>query len=548
MTKRGSSVSCTSCQGATVLILCCGLLSFFSPAPATAGGAGEAQASSSPPPQAQAQAPSPPAQPSSPPAKEAAPETKPPEVPPGVKQVDHDPKLFRPDPSYQDKPYDPAAQEQIYGGKHLNKTARPWVEAGRHQYDTGSYDQAYTWFGDLNLATPAAMAFGDLRTAAAYNDNGVPNAKGVSHQATVATRLNLDLDLGITATERLHMFVRPFDKNGSFLRYDIDGKHTGFAGDVNFIPKTLFFEGDLSPISEGLSGRVNKLDLPFAVGLVPLFTQNGIWIDDAFLGGAFSIPARNSRALGISNMDLTFFTALDQVTTPAVKDAAGVLANHGTHIYGFSGFVDANRGYWEFGYGYVDASLDRLSYHNLTVAFTRRYRAIFSNSVRVITNLGQNPLPGVQKTAEGTLILIENSLISRRPLTLVPYLNLFAGFKKPQALARAADAGGVLKNVGINFETDGLTGFPLLDDRGNDSYGGALGIEYLFNLDRQIVVEVATVQRNKTVPGLGAQYALGVRFQQPLDNAWILRMDAMRGFQEVGRDTVGVRIELRRKF
>jgi hypothetical protein len=115
-------------------------------------------------------------------------------------------------------------------------------------------------------------------------------------------------------------------------------------------------------------------------------------------------------------------------------------------------------------------------------------------------------------------------------------------------VARAADAGGVLKNVGIDFETDGLTAFPLLDDRGSDSYGGALGIEYLFNLDRQFVVEVATVQRSKTVAGLGgAQYAVGARFQQPLDNPWILLMDAMRGFQEVGRDTVGVRVELRRR-
>ena len=55
----------------------------------------------------------------------------------------------------------------------------------------------------------------------------------------------------------------------------------------------------------------------------------------------------------------------------------------------------------------------------------------------------------------------------------MPYANFWAGFGTTQSLARAGGAGGVLKNTGINFETDGLTGFPKLDDTAVNSVGGS---------------------------------------------------------------------------
>ena len=70
------------------------------------------------------------------------------------------------------------------------------------------------------------------------------------------------------------------------------------------------------------------------------------------------------------------------------------------------------------------------------------------------------------------MLIAENSLITSKPSTLVPYFNVWAGFDRPQPLA---DDSGLLKNTGINFETDGLTGFPKLDDTGHDTFGGALG-------------------------------------------------------------------------
>ncbi len=461
---------------------------------------------------------------------------------------------FRPGPSYDDHVYSAEAQLQIYRqqtvgedgetlpGKHLVPTAKPPIELGRRLYDRGSYKPSATWLGEKNPLTSHFMVYGDLRVGAAYNDNGVAGANGETYQSTVAARLNLDIDWKLTATERIHAFVRPIDTDGAFTRYEIDGKieDEGFD-ELDFNLETLYFEGDIGAISRGWSGEAKKYDLPFAFGLVPIFTQNGIWINDAMVGVAFALTAKNSPTADISNFDFTFFAGFDKVTSGAVAN------DEDANLFGMASFMDLRQGYLEFGYGYVDAEIGDLSYHNVTVAYSKRYWGKVSNSIRLIGNFGQDPVSGQAKTADGVLVLLENSLISHKPSTLIPYFNFFAGFDTPQALARDAGVGGVLVNTGINFETDGLTGFPTLDASGHESYGGAVGVEYLFGLKRQIIVEGAVVERMSDSL-LGSEYALGIRFQEPLNNAWILRLDAMAGWRDGREDILGARIEIRRKL
>jgi hypothetical protein len=485
---------------------------------------------------------------------EQAGEKKAPETSPGVELLGHLEDLeppaegwFLPDPTMYNGPYDPQAQLDVYGGKYLNKTAQMPLDWGVRLYDRGAYTPRPVYLGTKNPVSFHLNAYGDLRTALAYNDDGVA-VNGKTEQSTLATRLNLDIDAAFTATERVHMFIRPLDKNGSFLRYDIDGGvHDKFTRRLDFNVETFFFEGDLGAMAQGASNKRNGLDLPITLGRVPLFTQNGIWLADTFDGAAFAITAKHSARFDISNYDLTFFAGFDKVTTAAAP-------TDDSKVFGFAGFADAFKGYVEFGYGYLKAKDDDLSYHNLTAAFSKRYHGRLANTVRVIGNFGQQGIAG-QKTADGVLLLIENSLVPRSigweekltVLNFVPYFNLFAGFKNPQPLARAE--GAVLQNTGINFETDGLTGYPTLDAKGNDSYGGAVGLEYLFNLHRQVVIEGATVQRTNSNPlGSGSDYALGFRFQQPITNAWILRFDTMHGWREGRKDILGARVEFRRKL
>jgi hypothetical protein len=456
-----------------------------------------------------------------------------------LRKVDDREDLFKPGPQY-DKSYNSKAQIDIYGTKTEVEAPRPLLELGREQYTSGAYDKSSTIFGDLNPLLPGLSIYGDWRTAMAYNSN---KGKDI---ALIATRLNLDVDLKITGTERIHAFFTPLQKNAKFTRYEFGGGD----GDGNFSfefdpnPQTLFFEGDLGSIYSGLSGNYTRFDVPFVVGLYPLFLQNGTWANDAILGAAVTIPAKNSAKLGLPNFDITFFAAYDNV------DNLGILGaeKHNAHLFGVTAFIEGYGGYVETGYGMlqgVEGPLDGRLTHFLTAAYTRRYFNTFSNSTRLFANFGDS------KNDEGFVIISENSLITSLPSTLIPYANFFVGFGNPQPLVDGFGA-GILKNVGINFETDALTGYPKLDDSGSNAWGGAIGVQYLFgkNLDQQIVFELAMVQPFED-DGIGAgraQYAFGIRYQKALTRAWLLRADATYQLIEGDADNFGIRFELRRKF
>jgi hypothetical protein len=169
----------------------------------------------------------------------------------------------------------------------------------------------------------------------------------------------------------------------------------------------------------------------------------------------------------------------------------------------------------------------------------------------VIVNAGQDTgaAPG---TADGVLLLSENSLITSSPSNIVPYLNLFAGFDRPQSAARAAQAGGVLRNTGILFETDNLTNYPTLDATANNTFGAALGVNLLSNnFNQQLVLETAmlgVMDEAANRQATAAQYGFGARYQLPLTHSVLLRADAMYGFLVDSSDIHGVRLEIRRKF
>ncbi|PPR65064.1 MAG: hypothetical protein CFH10_00036 [Alphaproteobacteria bacterium MarineAlpha4_Bin2] len=475
---------------------------------------------------------------------DAAAPSGPTKMSPEAKKTKYDPKVFRPDPSYDDKPYSPQKQIDIYGAKKPVEVVNPLLELFRPVYKEGPFEYGGTALGEKNLIFPGLSVFGDWRTAVAYNDNGA------AEKGQVATRLNLDIDYKITGTERIHAFIRPLDKGGNFTRHefsggDEDGTDITLDGNLD----TLFFEGDVGQIYAGLSDTQAKFDLPIALGLMPYLTQNGVWIEDAFVGGAATLAAKSSPKFDITNMDVTLFGGFDKVTTPAFVNAGGGLNDDSASLIGLAAFIEANEGYYEFGYGFVNGEdeFSDLDYHSLTGAFTKRYAGWLSNSLRAIWTFGQSPDAGTKRTADGIMLLAENSLITSLPSTLVPYFNAWVGIDQPQPLA---DDTGILKNTGINFETDGLTGFPKLDDSGHDSFGGALGVSYIFNLDRQIVLELARVQTFGD-DGNGAvnnQTGLGIRYQHPISPAWIIRTDAMVGLINNSDDLFGSRLEIRRKF
>jgi hypothetical protein len=250
--------------------------------------------------------------------------------------------------------------------------------------------------------------------------------------------------------------------------------------------------------------------------------------------GSWAFPTLTSPFAGFDNVD-----------------NKGIIGEnrHNTNVYGVTTFIDAFGGYIEGGYGLLQGVDDRVSgqlTNFVTASYTRRYANTLSNSTRMFANFGNG------KNDEGFAIISENSLISGLPSTLIPYANFFVGFGNPQPLVDGNGA-GILKNVGINFETDALTGYPKLNDTGSNAYGGAIGLQYLFNLDQQLVFEVATVQPfGDPIAGIGAakpQYGFGVRYQIPIDRAWLFRADATYQILEgAAENNFGLRFEVRRKF
>ena len=432
--------------------------------------------------------------------------------------VEASPNHFSPGPSYDYLPYDPYSQMQVYQGKTLNANRRPLVELGRPWYQLGQLSPGSSVLGQHNNVVPQFLVFGDSRTAFASNSIAGQN------DTLIATQLNLDFDLKLTATERFHAFVSPNTNGAANTRWQLDNDE--FISEANANINFGYFEGDLGAIAGGFTNKTLPFDLPFTIGVIPLVFQNGVWLEDAILGFAFTIPARNSARFDISNMDLTFFAGYDDIDSPAFPgdDSAA-------RIIGMASFIEAMNGYFEIDYAFLDdRSFDDRSYHNISAAFSRRYGRFISNSTRIIVNAGQST-EFVENTADGVLLLSENNLITGHPSNVVPYFNMFAGFDRPQSAARAGVAGGVLRNTGILFESDNLTGYPTLDASGNDTFGAALGLNLLAReFSQQLVVEAAmmgVMGENDGRIANGDQYGLGARYQLPLSNSLILRADAM---------------------
>ncbi len=471
---------------------------------------------------------------------------------PLTRETEFDPDHHKSDPVYPGG-YDPDAQIEIYGGKRAVPVVRPLLEIGRDLYGPGEIGEGSPIFGEKNRITPQLLVFGDARIATAYNKDA-----GGTEVGQTAVDLNLFANLQLTGTERILMFWEPLQNGANFTRWEFAGPDRNRKSDptikLGAQPTTLFFEGDLGAIVAGLSDEYQSWDLPISFGRMPLLFQNGVWLEDAFIGAAATIPAQNSPALGITNYDITFFGGGQEITSDALVNGAGRKDDAEGAMIGVAGFFDVNEGYLETGAAWIidkDRSDGDFSYLNLTAAFSKRYFGLVSNATRVIANIGQAPGGGRKKTANGFIVLSENALITSQELTLIPYANFWLGKDNPQSAARAAAAGGILRNTGLAFETDNLTGFPTLDPTGRDTVGGAIGVQYLFALDQQLVAEVAAV-----VPWDGQngavkdnQYAFSLRYQIPLNNQFILRADAIYGIQEGPADDLyGARVELRYKF
>ena len=128
-------------------------------------------------------------------------------------------------------------------------------------------------------------------------------------------------------------------------------------------------------------------------------------------------------------MDFTFCWLRQGNYACGETPLGGLNDDNNLNVFGIASFFDANEGYFEAGFGIVEGEDEfaDIDYKSITGAFTSRYGAWLSNSIRFVGTFDQDRDNGSQQTADGQIILLENSLITSLPSTLVPYANFWVG-------------------------------------------------------------------------------------------------------------------------
>ena len=177
--------------------------------------------------------------------------TRTPRFSPFAKRARYKEESFKTDPVYPERQYSAEKQREIYGGKRAMNTARPLMELGYPLYKEGPLGSTHTWFGEKNLASPQFLVYGDSRLVLSGDQ------RGDLSRAQLAPQLNLDTDLKLTATERIHALFKPFEKDGKFTRLELnrdDNQDTELETEIDLSPATFFIEGDIAAI---IAGKTN---------------------------------------------------------------------------------------------------------------------------------------------------------------------------------------------------------------------------------------------------------------------------------------------------
>lgn len=434
---------------------------------------------------------------------------------------------FKPDPFYDNREYDERSQLGIYGDKSPVDTPRALLELGYPIYQKGPIPEASYWLGKNNPVTSQFSVYGDLRFSAV--------SLGES-DSTISADMNLEVDWKLTGTERIHLSLSPLrdEEAGEFTRIEsLDGEEES-GTEFNLKADGFFFEGDIGSITGGFSDEPHSWNMPFAFGKIPLEFQNGYYLDDAITGAAIAVISRNSPKLNISNYDVSLFAGIDDVDQAFPDDSATIV--------GVSAYLDAHSGHWEINAG--ASSSDTADFTAIAVGFTKRYGSWLSNSLRVLNSSGSftDAAPPTQDDdlLSGTLVVIESSLITANPSTYIPYLNIFAADGSPQQLA---GKNNILEKVGITFESNPVTLFSGIDPVARNNAGLAIGLEYLFKLDQQFIIELGYSDilddTNTTSPAEinDTNLALGLRYQKNINTSWAYKIDFVH--VDLGENGVG---------
>ena len=201
--------------------------------------------------------------------------------------------------------------------------AWPWTVCGDELLGIGPIGKSdATLFG--KTFKPTCNINGTLRM------NYVGGRIDGENSVVFAPSLNLDLDVILTATERLHFLFRPFDhgvsgaparsRRATQWRPNPGFRQQGSANRFDFEPDRAWFE--MQPLTWLFPDDRYPMDFTIAGGRIPLAFHNNYWMNDDVLG--FAISKNNIYLPPLQNLNVIAFGAFDEMNRFQDAQVAGI--------------------------------------------------------------------------------------------------------------------------------------------------------------------------------------------------------------------------------
>lgn len=393
---------------------------------------------------------------------------------------------------------------------------------------------------------PSLWVFGTLRTAVQTFDNDIPvdgTASGASQRSEWANRLDLFGNLKLSASERILIGFRPLDRDNRFSGRLFDPANE-WEDATNFVPRTLFLEGDIGEIFPNLDPEDAKaLDFGFTVGRQSLLFQEGILINTGGLGNpdAVGLVRNNLQLPGTSNVRASVLYAWNNVFRDDNQE------DDDAQLFALLTETDVPVSSFNIDLVYIDSGDQNGD------AFFAGLRAVqrighFNTTFIVNSSFPDDETP---QTSRGTLLFSQVSWIPPYTHNLV-YFNAFWGVDDFSSAIRGPETGGPLGRTGILFAAVGLGRYgAALGNQADNSAGGSLGYQMFFHdKRRQLILELGgrdNTRDTDQIANRGA-LALGARYQHAIGQHIIARLDTFGSVQEDRGPGYGSRLEFLTKF
>lgn len=406
---------------------------------------------------------------------------------------------------------------------------KPLLELGEPFLDTGNIDPGFE-LPTGAVWQPQFLVWGDMRTALQDFDSGG------THTREWANRLNLFAQLRFSPTERLLMSFRPLDENDQFTGKQFEPNSDTVNG-FNSRVRSFYFEGELGEIFPRLDPEdAEALDWGFAIGRQPLFTQEGILINDTI--DAIGIVRNSVRIPGTSNTRVAAMYGWNEVHRDNNTE------DRNAELYGLFIETDTPKSTIDIDLAYVDSDNNTGDGYFAAISGVQRFGHL-ATSLRLLHSKAKDQENASVST--GTLLFAETSFTPARTNDNV-YINGFVGIDQFSSAARDVDTGGPLGRTGILYASVGLGGYgTALSNRPDDAWGGAIGYQAFLDGQReQLIIELGA--RDELKGAQSGAVALGARYQKAYGRHTILVLEGFANDTSGTGHGSGIRSELRWKF